>query len=139
MDSLSTETLAHIFTFISFHEITLNNILYTCFRYQSVFKYLLQYTKIRAWFIYNHYHISTKKSVFFTPSDCEMFLFKPNVSTSITTRLFNVSTKNKISNYSCIVNIYTNRPSLLVKLSSNKILLYLNKSTNNVEILSFER
>ena len=100
MDSLSNETLAHIFTFISFHEITLNNMLYTCFRYQSVFKYLLQYTKIRAWFIYNHYHISTKKAVFFTPSDCEIFLFKPNVSTSITTRLFNVSTKNKISNYS---------------------------------------
>lgn len=139
MNSLANETLLHIFKFMSFHEIILNNTLYTCSCYKSIFKHLLQYTKIHAWFIYNHYHVSRKKALFFAPSDCEIFLFKPNVHTSIKNRLFNVITKNKTSNYSCIVNPYTNKPSLLVNISFDKILLYLNKSTNNVEILSFER
>jgi hypothetical protein len=136
--SLPFEISANILSFISFYDIFQNKMTSVSYDIHNILNCLLQIS-------IDEVCISRKNDILkyieqgkLENKDTQLYIFKPNIRTSVQNRLFNIMKKQKPDvNCIFIANPYTNVISPLLKLTQYKIVLLMCKS-DNIETMTFE-
>lgn len=143
---LPFEMTSNIFSFISFYDIFQNNLMSVSCDIRNILNCLLQISIDEVCInrkndILKYVEQNNVQETNIQNNLNQLYIFKPNLHTSVQKRLFNI-VKKQPYNVNCIfiANPYTNIISPLLKVTQNKIVLLLCKSDkiNKIETMIFE-